>query len=117
MIRTSLLFTCVLLATSHALANSVKIESLAIHPTMVVKARLESLSSPAKRSGEISKPEKGFDYRGSQGINYSHKTERAKCDPPVSAVPEVPTAWLLLFGTLALFGSSRLKAFYRRTPN
>ena len=117
MIRSSAVFVCVLLAASYALANSVTLESPSAHPTLAVQTHLESLSSPASHSWEISKNEKGFDNWDDHGINAFHGTEKAICDPAVSAVPEVPTGWLLLFGTVALFGSSRLKAFYRRAPS
>jgi len=54
---------------------------------------------------------------------FHHKWERADCDPSdpspsvtpaVAAVPEVPTAWLMVIGTLTLLGAGRLRGLFER---
>ena len=62
--------------------------------------------------------ERDFDSIGK--VRFSHESYRVHCDPKpsgdpddvpvVAAVPEVPTAWLLLLGSFALLGASRLRA-------
>jgi hypothetical protein len=64
-----------------------------------------------------------FDGPNDGRFRFHHKWERADCDPSdpspsvtpsVAAVPEVPTAWLLLLGTLTLLGFDRVRVLLVR---
>jgi len=101
-------------------ANSVKaFESQSRHPNFAAYSHREAFSSRENRSWEIASSRKHFDFDDSEKnkVHSFHRSERVNCgpvpsvDPAVaSAVPEVPTAWLVLLGTVILVGSSRLRS-------
>ena len=55
-------------------------------------------------------------------VRFSHESYRVHCDPKpsgdpddapvVAAVPEVPTAWLMLLGSFAILGARRLRGVF-----
>jgi hypothetical protein len=69
--------------------------------------------TPGLPSSTHSDFDRDFDSIGK--VRFSHESYRVHCDPQpsvdpsVTAVPEVPTAWLLLLGSLALLGARRLR--------
>jgi len=111
----------VLLLACPVFANSVKVsEARSAHPYFVSSLHLEVFSSRENRSWDTASRRASFDFDDSarEKVHFFHRSERQNCgprqsvDPPVvavAAVPEVPTAWLLLLGTLTLLGFDRLR--------
>jgi len=120
MSRSISICVAILLFVSPLFANSVRaFESQSRHPNFAAYSHREAFSARENRSWEIASSRKHFDFDDSEKskVHFFHRSEREHCDPvpsvdplDVSAVPEVPTAWLVLLGTLTLMGSSRLRS-------
>ena len=112
----------ILLAASPVFANSVKAFEGSQH--FAPYSHFEVFSPHASSSWETSSLrehfEHDFDDSEKEQVHFFHHTNRVDCDPrpvpsvdpAVSAVPEVPTSWLLLLGTVTLLGSARLRPIF-----
>jgi len=124
MSRSFPIFLTVLLLACPVFANSVKVsEARPAHPYFVSSLHREVFSPRENRSWEVASSSKRFDFDDSEKskVHFFHRSERQNCgprplvDPPVvAAVPEVPTAWLLLLGTLTLLGFDRVRVLLVR---
>ena len=126
MSRSFLICLTMLVLACPVFANSVKaFEDPDNHPHFATYSHREIFSSREDRLWETSSLRKRFDFDDSEKkkVHFFHRSEREDCDwdpdpsvgpPVVSAVPEVPTAWLLLLGTITLLGSGRLRSVFAR---
>jgi hypothetical protein len=129
MTRATLGLLTLLLAAWPAHANSIKRVDFPSDGTHHFAGAIASLSGVRTKSwfedndfrGRASQSHFDRDFDGQ--FRFHHKWERADCDPSdpspsvtpaVAAVPEVPTAWLMVIGTLTLLGAGRLRGLFER---
>jgi len=109
-----------LLAVSPVYASSIRPLQSRENPSLHFKFDSADKHSFWLTSSTHSDFDRDFDSIGK--VRFSHESYRVHCDPKpsgdpddapvVAAVPEVPTAWLMLLGSFAILGARRLRGAF-----
>jgi len=120
MTRMNVVCCLVLLAVSPVYASSIRPLQSRENPSLHFKLDSADKHSFGLTSSAHSDFAREFDSIGK--VRFSHESYRVHCDPKpssdpddapvVAAVPEVPTAWLMLLGSFAILGARRLRGVF-----